>query len=90
MKDDVKISSEAINERAKENYDVFNGFFNVEEEAWRSAVLELALETLGVDPKKLWEQYPQEHCCGKENGITPDHSDELSCQCCNGICVWCN
>jgi len=90
MKDDVKISSDAINERAKENYDVFSSFINVEEEAWRSAVLELALETLGVDPKKLWEQYPEEVCCGKFEGEYPDDHNELECQCCNGVCVWCN
>jgi len=89
MKDRVELSSDAINERAKQNYDVFSSFINVEEEAWRSAVLELALETLGVDPKKLWEDHPQEHCCGKEDGIWPTHEEELNCKCCNGVCVWC-
>jgi hypothetical protein len=59
MKDRIELSSEAINDRAHSNYAVFSNFINVEEEAWRSAVLELALETLGVDPKKLWEDHPQ-------------------------------
>jgi hypothetical protein len=86
----MKLDSKNINEKARTNYAIFSGFLNVEEEAWRSAVLESALESLGIDPIKLWEEYPQEYCCGKIDGVTPDHSDELSCECCNGSCVWCN
>lgn len=86
----MKLESKEINQRASENYAVFSQFLNVEEEAWRSAVLELYLEKLGHNPQKLWEEYPQEHCCGKhENEYDSDH-EENDCWCCNGECVWCN
>jgi hypothetical protein len=86
----MKLDSKEINEKAKENFDVFSGFLNVEEEAWRSAVLELALKKLGYSPAKLWAEYPQEECCVKEDGIWPTHEEELDCLCCNGSCGWCN
>jgi hypothetical protein len=86
----MELDRKDINDRAFSNYEEYSRFFNVEEQAWQIAVYELALETLGVDPIKLWAEYPQEHCCGKEEGITPDHEDELKCECCNGSCAWCN
>jgi len=86
MKDEIKISSKALNDRARANYETLTNFFNVEEQAWQLAVLELALETLGVSPSKLLEQYPEEYCCGK--GEHPE--DFVSCWCCSGLCVWCN
>jgi hypothetical protein len=86
MKDDVKISSEALNDRARANYETLKNFFNVEEQAWQLAVLELALETLGVDPSKLLKDHPEEYCCDKN-----DHPEDfVSCWCCNGLCVWCH
>jgi hypothetical protein len=86
----MELDRKDINDRAFSNYEEYSRFFNVEEQAWQIAVYELALETLGVDPIKLWAEYPQEHCCGKIDGITPDHSNELECECCNGSCAWCN
>jgi hypothetical protein len=86
----MKLDSEDINNKALSNYAVFNGFLNVEEEAWRSAVLESALEKLGVNVVELWAEYPQEVCCGKIDGIFPEHEEELNCKCCNGSCDWCN
>jgi hypothetical protein len=86
----MELDRKDINDRAFSNYEEYSRFFNVEEQAWQIAVYELALETLGVDPIKLWAEYPQEHCCGKIDGITPDHEDELKCECCNGSCAWCN
>lgn len=90
MKDDLMISSEVINDRARANYEALTNFFNVEEQAWQLAVYELALETLGVVPSKLLEQYPEEHCCGKFEGEYEDDHKELECECCSGVCVWCN
>ena len=86
----MELDRKDINEKALTNHAIFSNFMNVEEEAWRSAVLESALEQLGIDPIKLWAEYPEEHCCGKIDGITPDHSNELECECCNGSCAWCN
>lgn len=87
---ELKLDSKDINEKAQTNYAIFSDFLNVEEEAWRSAVLESALEQLGIDPVKLWAEYPQEVCCGKEDGEYPEEHEELKCECCNGSCGWCN
>ena len=88
--EDIKLLSEDINDRARSNYEEYSHFFNVEEQAWQIAVYELALETLGVVPSKLLEQYPEEHCCGKFEGEYPDDHKELDCLCCSGVCVWCH
>jgi len=87
---ELKLDRKDINEKALTNYAIFSQFLNVEEEAWRSSVLESALEKLGVDVIKLWAEYPEEHCCGKEDGIWTTHEEELKCECCNGSCGWCN
>ena len=87
---ELKLDSKDINEKALTNHAIFSNFFNVEEEAWRSSVLESALEKLGVDVIKLWAENPLEECCIKEDGIWAIHEDELKCECCNGSCAWCN
>lgn len=86
----MKLSSKELNERAHFNYEIHRNFFNIQEESWRMAVLELALENLGIDPSKLLEENPEEVCCGKEEGSFPEDHKELDCWCCNGSCVWCN
>lgn len=86
----LELDSKEINEKALTNHAIFSQFFNVEEEAWRSAVLESALEKLGVDVIKLWQDYPEEVCCGKEEDEYPEGHEELNCECCNGSCGWCN
>jgi hypothetical protein len=52
----MKLDPQEILEKAETNKVIFENFFNIEEEAWRSAILELALEALGYSPIDLWEE----------------------------------
>lgn len=52
----MRLDIQEILERAETNQAIFENFFNVEEEAFRSAILELALESLGYSPIDLWQE----------------------------------
>jgi hypothetical protein len=55
----MELNIETIKEQAICNASIFDSSFNLKEEAWRSAVLEHALEILGEDVQELWSMYPE-------------------------------
>lgn len=55
----MELNIETIKEQARCNASIFDSSFNLKEEAWRSAVLEHALEVLGQSVQELWTKYPE-------------------------------
>jgi hypothetical protein len=55
----MELNIETIKEQARCNASIFDSSFNLKEEAWRSAVLEHALEILGENVQELWTKYPE-------------------------------
>lgn len=85
---DISLTRGDINSRARDIEDTWNtDSFNMEEESWNIAVLELALEGLGIDPQKLYSKFPSiwngQGCCSHD-------SHESYCECCTGECQKCS
>jgi hypothetical protein len=55
----MELDIKSIKEQAVCNASIFDSSFNLKEEAWRSAVLESALEALGHSVQELWTKYPE-------------------------------